>query len=125
MILFPKFLRYRNFELAFTRVLRSGNKEYKGFYRHLFSSYNLALKYNLSDIIEEIRRGTFRSDAVTRVYQPKKSGVLRPLTILSLRDLIVYQALGNVLAEAFAHAQRRYALKRSYGSLYAGGWRRY
>jgi len=29
------FLRYENFELAFTRIVRGGNKEYKTFYRHL------------------------------------------------------------------------------------------
>ncbi len=120
MILFRKFLRYQNFELAFTRVLRSGNKEYKQFYRHLLPSYNLALRLNLTDISEEIRRGTFRPDAVTMIYQPKKSGVLRPLMLLSLRDLIVYQAMGNVLAEAFARVQQRYALKSSFGALYAG-----
>ena len=42
------------------------------------------------------------------------------LRSLSLRDLIVYQALVNYLAEAFATTQDRYALKQSFGALFAG-----
>jgi hypothetical protein len=44
------FTSYHNFELAFTRLIRGGNKEYKQHYRHLFPSYNLALKENLTDL---------------------------------------------------------------------------
>jgi len=84
-----RFLSLQNFDLAFARVVRSGNKEYKEFYRHLLPSYNLALVENLEDVLEEIRTGTFNPDPVTIIYQPKKSGILRPLTLLSLRDLIV------------------------------------
>ena len=114
------FLSYGNFELAFTRLVRSGNKEYKQFYRYLFPSYNLALRENLTDLIEDIKRGSYKPDPVTIIFQPKKSGVLRPLTLLSLRDLIVYQALGNFLAEAFEETQDKFALKRSFGALFAG-----
>ena len=95
-----RFLSPHNFDLAFARLVRSGNKEYKQFYRHLFPSYNLALAENLKDLIEDIRQGTFKPDPVTIIYQPKKSGILRPLTLLSLRDLIVYQALANCVADA-------------------------
>src|SRR5260370_35125590 len=54
------------------------------------------------------------------IYQPKKSGILRPLTLLSLRDLVVYQAIANYLAEGFAATQERHALKQSFGALFAG-----
>ncbi len=97
-----RFLSYDNFELAFTRLIRSGNMEYKQSYRHLFPSYNLALRENLTDLIEDLRRGTYEPEKVTIIFQPKKSGVLRPLTLLSLPDLVVYQAMSNHLAEAFA-----------------------
>ena len=120
MALPRRFLSYHNFELAFTRLVRSGNKEYKQFYRHLFASYNLALRENLTDLMEDIKRGTYKPDPVTIIFQPKKSGVLRPLTLLSLRDLIVYQALGNHLAEAFEETQGKFACKRSFGALFAG-----
>jgi hypothetical protein len=114
------FLRYDNFELAFTRVVRGGNEEYKTFYRHLFPSFNLALRENLKDLIEELRRGTFEPERPTVVYQPKKSGILRPLTLLSLRDLIVYQAIVNRTAVSFADEQANYAFKKTFGAIFAG-----
>ena len=115
-----RFLSYQNFELAFTRLVRSSDRAYKQFYQHLFPSYNLALRENLTDLIEDMRRGTYKPDKATIIFQPKKSGVLRPLTLLALRDLIVYQALGNQLAEAFAEVQDRFACERSFGALFAG-----
>jgi retron-type reverse transcriptase len=114
------FLRFGNFELAFARIIRGGNKDYKALYRHLFSSYNLALTENLKDLIDDLRRGTYVPDKSTIVYQPKKSGILRPLTLLSLRDLIVYQAILNRVAVAFEDDQQRHALKKSFGAIFAG-----
>jgi len=51
------------------------------------------------------------------VYQPKKSGVLRPLRILTLQDQIVYQALGNIIADAFRADQQKHALVRNFGAV--------
>jgi len=114
------FLRYENFDLAFTRIVRGGNKEYKQFYRHLFPSYYLALRANLLDLIEDLKRGTYEPERPTVVYQPKKSGVLRPLTLLSLKDIIVYQAMVNIVAVAFESKQQKFAFKRSFGAIFAG-----
>jgi retron-type reverse transcriptase len=114
------FLSYQNFELAFTRIVRGGNKEYKTFYRHLFPSFNLALRGSLKDLIEELRRGTFEPEKPTVVYQPKKSGILRPLTLLSLRDLVVYQAIVNRIATSFGDEQASYAFKKTFGAIFAG-----
>jgi len=114
------FLRYSNFELAFARVVRGTNKDYKTFYRHLFPSYNLALRENLLDLVDDLKRGAFTPDRPTVVFQPKKSGILRPLTLLSLRDLIVYQAIVNRVAVAFEAEQQKFAFKRSFGAIFAG-----
>src|SRR5690242_21584299 len=116
----PHFLRLSNFQLAFQRLLRGANKDYKLFYTHLFPSYNLALDQHLRDLISDIRNGRFRPDPPTLVFQPKKSGVLRPLTLLSLKDLIVYQALVNEIAVVFEREQHRHALKRTFGAIFAG-----
>jgi hypothetical protein len=114
------FLRLDNFQLAFTRIVRAGNKEYKQFYRHLFPSYGLSVEQNLNDLISRLKNGSYSPGSPTVVYQPKKSGVLRPLTLLPLEDLIVYQAITNVIAAAFEEDQKKYALKRSFGALFAG-----
>ena len=110
---YPKqFLTITNFELAFTRVIRGQNKEYKTFFRHLYPSYQLALRENLKDLIENIRRGRYSATRAQCVFQPKKSGVLRPLRLLGLEDQIVYQAIANVIAVAFRPVQDKFALKK-------------
>jgi hypothetical protein len=85
-----------------------------------FSSYNLALRENLSDLIDDVKRGTYAPEKPTVVYQPKKSGILRPLTLLSLQDLIVYQAIVNRIAVAFQSEQKKHAYKTTFGAIFAG-----
>ena len=114
------FLTLTNFSLAFTRVTRGANQEYKAFYRHLFPSYRAALDESLRDLITDIRRGRYHPQRPTIIYQPKTTGVLRPLGLLSLRDQIVYQSIVNVIADRFSRDQQSHALKRCFGAIYAG-----
>ena len=108
---FPRqFLSESNFTLAFTRLVRSGNKEYKHYYRHLLQAYGLALEKNIADLRAAIRDGRYRPARPLVVYQPKKSLILRPLTLLSVTDLVVYQAIANVIAARFFEEQQRHAL---------------
>ena len=46
--------------------------------------------------------------------------ILRPLALLSLTDLIVYQAIINYIANKFESEQTKYAFCRSFGAIYAG-----
>ena len=116
---YPKgFISLNNFRLAFTRVQRGANKEYKAYFRHLLPSYDLALEENLGDLIDDIHAVFIPQRRGQTVY-PKKSGILRPLTLLAIRDLIVYQALMNYIAERFEQDQKKYAMKRSFGAVFA------
>lgn len=114
------FLSLDNFKLAFTRVVRGANKDYKAYYRHLFASYDLGLEENLKDLMDDIRRGRYSASHGVVVHQPKKSGILRPLTLLTLQDLIVYQALMNFVAVRFEKDQSIYALRCSFGASFGG-----
>ncbi len=114
-----KFLNLANFELAFTRVANAGNFAYKLFYRHLIGSYQLGRRENLLDLIEDVREGTYQPGSPLVVYLPKESGVLRPITILSLNDLILYQAIMNYVALKMATSQRKYALAKTFGAILA------
>jgi hypothetical protein len=111
---------FRNFELAYARIVHGVNKDYKQFYSHLFPSYTIALRENLLDLIDDVKRGTYRPSPATLIFQPKRTGILRPLSLLSLRDMIVYQALANRIANAMEPTQSKYALKRAFGGIYAG-----
>jgi len=115
---FPhNFISMANFELAFTRVVRGQNKEYKNLFRHLYPSYQLGLRENLQDLIDDIKAGRYLPSLATVVFQPKKSGILRPLRLLTLQDQIVYQAIANVIAVAFKSEQDKHAGKRCFGAL--------
>jgi hypothetical protein len=118
--LWTEFLSRSNFELAVARLIRGGNRDYKSFFRHLFPTYRLAERANLSDLIADIRHHRFQPDLPLRVFQPKASGILRPLTLLSLKDQIVYQAIVNIVARCFATRQRRHAYTRCFGAIFAG-----
>jgi hypothetical protein len=118
---FPhNFISMVNFDLAFTRVVRGQNKEYKNLFRHLYPSYQLGLRENLQDLISDIKAGRYEASPATVVFQPKKSGILRPLRLLTLQDQIVYQAIANVIAVAFKPEQDKHAGKRCFGALVNG-----
>src|SRR6266480_1342095 len=126
------FTSLANFQLAFDRVVRGQNRDYKAFSRHLYESYQLASSENLMALIDAIKTGTYEPSAATCIFQPKKSGVLRPLRILTLQDQIVYQAIANIVANAFRSEQRKAALNKNFGALVANkttpffyrGWKR-
>ncbi len=117
MALPSKFTTLANFELAFERLVRGQNRDYKALTRHLYASYQLSLRENLEDLIGEIKSGRYQPSVATSIYQPKKSGVLRPLRILNLQDQIVYQALANFIADAFRADQQKHALIRNFGAI--------
>jgi hypothetical protein len=118
---FPhNFISMANFELAFVRVIRGQNKEYKNLFRHLYPSYQLSLRENLQDLINDIKRGRYEPSPATVIFRPKKNGILRPLRLLTLQDLIVYQAIANLIAVAFKPDQDKHAGKRCFGALVNG-----
>lgn len=93
---------------------------YKNFFRDLYSSYAINLDGNLLDLISRLKKDTFEPTKPSRMYFPKPSGVLRPFTLLTIEDQIVYQALLNVVAEYhIKKAKKRYE-KLVFGNLYAG-----
>src|SRR5438094_937810 len=98
MALPRSFLHPNNFNLAFWRIVTSSKSDYKNLYRHVFKSYSISLADNLDFLITDVRRGSYKPGEPTIVFHPKKSGVLRPLTLLPFRDLLVYQAIVNYVA---------------------------
>ena len=101
-MVFPAgFTSLANFQLAFNPVVRGQTRDYKAFSRHLYESYELASTENLTALIHTIKGGTYEPSSATSIFQPKKSGILRPLRLLTLQDQIVYQAIANVVADIF------------------------
>jgi retron-type reverse transcriptase len=115
-----QFASKANFELAFQRIVRGQNKEYKTFFCHLYPSYQLGLSRNIQDIVDRLKRSRYEPSETVCVYSPKPNGVLRPLRLLTLTDQIVYQAIGNVVSNAYRKEQQKVAFTRSFGAVVAG-----
>jgi hypothetical protein len=86
----------KNLELAWRRITSASNIAYKNYFRHLYAPYELELKQNLDDLSKRLIAGSFRPTGPIRVYQPKPSGLQRPLSILHLEDQILLQAMSNI-----------------------------
>src|SRR2546427_387838 len=114
------FLDLANFQLAWERVVRGSNAQYKRFYAHLIPSYNIASDTNLKDLISRIRKGLYEPSSATTIYIPKPTRILRPITLLSLNDQVLYQAIANYIASRFFKSLRPNYGVKAFGALYAG-----
>jgi hypothetical protein len=109
-----------NLERAWRWVRSNPDAQFKGYFRDLYSVYSIAESAALAELSDRLKRGVYQPAHVCKLYIPKPSGVLRPYTLMSVEDQIVYQAAANVVAEChFLRAGRRY-LKDTFGHLYAG-----
>ncbi len=77
-----------NLQLAWRRITTGSNHQYKRYFRHLYSAYELALDENLKDLRVRLLSRTWRPHAADRVYLPKASGLQGPLTLLHIEDQI-------------------------------------
>jgi len=91
------FLDFGNFERAWRRILTSSHIDTKN--RRSLSSFEYNLEGNIEILIEQIKSRTYEPESSIKKYIPKKSGAVRPITILTVRDRVVYQSLANVIAE--------------------------
>ncbi|KIE18322.1 hypothetical protein DS62_11810, partial [Smithella sp. SC_K08D17] len=56
---------------------------------------------NLTQLSNRLISNTYEPSEILRFYIPKHSGLHRPITFLHLDDLIVYQAIANIIADKF------------------------
>lgn len=114
-----------NLRRAWRWIRSNPDRTYKGYFRQLYAAYATADEALLSNLRNRLMRGVFVPSDAGKVFFPKPSGILRPYTLLSIEDQIVYQAMANVVAERlFPYVKSRYN-KQVFGHLYAGssnGW---
>lgn len=88
-----------NLDRAWRWILSNPDPVYKGYFRSLYANYGVASTELLRDLGERLRRGVYEPAPSCKLFLPKPSGVLRPFTLLTVEDQVVYQALVNVVAE--------------------------
>lgn len=103
------------------RWLRSNpDAAYKSYFRPLYQRYAIAEEALLDDLAERLRRGIYEPESSTKLFHPKASGILRPYSLLSVEDQIVYQAALNLIAEKLQPRVISRYNKTVFGHLYAG-----
>jgi RNA-directed DNA polymerase len=108
--LIDKVSSLRNLRSAFAQVKR--NKGGAGVDRVTIRMFEAHLEENLQHLSESLREGSYRPQAIRRVWIPKPgSREKRPLGIPTVRDRVVQTALRNVLEPIF---ERDFAAQ-SYG----------
>jgi hypothetical protein len=105
MITKASLISVKNLDLAWRRITTAKNLQHKRMFRHLYNAYEPGLKANLRLLHERLMGGWEPTNPI-RVYMPKTSGLLRPLTLLALDDQIVFQAVANQVAKQL-FARRR------------------
>jgi len=105
MISKASLISFGNLDLAWSRITTANNLQNKQMFRHLYSAYEPGRKANLQ-LLHEKLKGGWRPTSPIRMYLPKPSGLLRPLTLLALDDQIVLQAIANQVAKQMYKRRR-------------------
>lgn len=93
---------------------------YKSYFRDAYAAYAAASQQNLRRLRKHLVRRAYDPGHASKLYLPKPSGILRPYTLLTVNDQIVYQACANIIAEKLHPKIKHRYLKTVFGNLYAG-----
>jgi reverse transcriptase-like protein len=109
-----------NLNLAWQRLIRNNEAAYKNYFRDIYRCYNISINENLKQLNKDLKNDTYSAKYATKIYLPKKSGLLRTFTLLSVEDQIVYQAFINYIADKLIkYIESRY-YNKIFGHIYAG-----
>ncbi|ELS05030.1 Reverse transcriptase (RNA-dependent DNA polymerase) [Xenococcus sp. PCC 7305] len=100
---FDLFLRINNFKLAFKRLQTSQRDLYKDLYYEDTHIFGLCLDNNLESLINEIKQKIFKPQKSHKIFIPKKNNLVRPLSLLHFKDLLVYQAIINIISDSISN----------------------
>jgi retron-type reverse transcriptase len=106
-----------NIRLAWVRTLSGENTDYRNLQRIEIDSFGWAEDDNLIHLQREFSQNTFSPSAATKIYVPKPSGLLRPITVLRIRDTIIYQAIANVMAEKARRRLSKYCYRSVFSNV--------
>lgn len=112
--------KYSNLQKAWEWIKSNPDRAYKSYFREIYSGYAVAEEQLLKHLENKLNRQIYSPQNSVKIFTPKPSGILRPYSLLSIEDQIVYQSMANLVAEKiYAKTRKRY-LSQIFGHLYAG-----
>lgn len=107
--------KYENLELAWTRIQTGSNYSYKYLCEKIFTAFSWNLSKNLSLLSREIEDRVYKPSKASKYYLPKESGLVRPITVLSVKDQIYYQAIVNLICKNKLDDINKFRYKNVFG----------
>src|SRR5688572_11739449 len=99
MTQFDLFTSHDNFVLAFYRLRNAHKNFYKSIYYEDLKIFGLFLDENVDNLINLIKQQIYNPEKCHKFFIPKKDNLVRPLSMLTFIDMLVYQAINNVIAD--------------------------
>ena len=109
-----------NLNRAWRWIQSNPDATYKSYFRNLYRNYAVANKTLLADLSNRLKRRVYQPTASCKLFFPKASGILRPYSLLTVEDQIVYQAAVNLIGDKMLPCVSHRYHKQVFGHLYAG-----
>lgn len=123
--LWSKFANYDNFLLAWQRTVNVTSRMIHDELGIKTFAYNL--QANLEELVRQVQAEDFPYTPLAdhKVYVPKPSTTLRTMSLMAVPDVLVYQALVNVIADQTHPYLVSHENQHVLGNLYAGSGKRW
>ncbi|AEE52096.1 RNA-directed DNA polymerase [Haliscomenobacter hydrossis] len=99
MTQYDNFLTSDNFKLAYDRLKTASRNLYKSIYYEDLKIFGLYLDENIETVISFIKQDIYKPDKCHKIFIPKKDNLVRPLSMLTFVDMLVYQSITNIIAD--------------------------
>lgn len=103
---------------CWTWLNTNSDNNYKSYFRSLYKAYTLSVYENTEKLHKDLIYSRYKAEHTTKLFIPKKSGILRPFSLLNLNDQIVYLALVSIIAEKLHKNAKKNYNKSVFGHLY-------
>jgi retron-type reverse transcriptase len=109
-----------NLRRAYRWIMSNPDAQYKSYFRDSYDAFAIASDTHLKWIRQEGLKERYQVSHASKLLLPKASGTLRPITLLTVEDQIVYQACVSLIADTLKRKTRSRYEKRVFAHLYAG-----
>ncbi|MFA5129739.1 MAG: reverse transcriptase domain-containing protein [Patescibacteria group bacterium] len=104
---------------AWRWIKSNPDARYKKFFSESYSAYSLIEDEVLLDLSRQLKQRIYEPCHSCKIYIPKASGILRPYSLLTVEDQIIYQAFVNIIAEKLHPKVASDYYVSNFGHLYA------